>query len=107
MTRVAYVVIWSKKGGFGGDFDPGICQCTINQLNQWMNQSSHLDKDYETLGGSFMYRAIRISQKILAFGLSWGSRGSNRGSKRVKTCPSPYKSQYKCYFQGTARMRDW
>ena len=31
--RVAYVVIWSKRGSFGGDYDPGI----INQLNQWTN----------------------------------------------------------------------
>ena len=32
------------------------------------------------------------------FGLKWGS-------KWVKTCQSPYKSQYKCYFWGKCHMR--
>jgi len=31
--------------------------------------------------------------------------GQNRGSKWVKTCPSPNKTLYKCYFEGIGHMR--
>jgi len=44
---MAYVVIRYKRGRF----DPEICQCTINQLNQRMNLSSHREIDHEALGG--------------------------------------------------------
>ena len=35
----------------------------------------------------------------------WDIKGQNRGSKWVKTCPSPDKSQYKCYFWAKGHMR--
>ena len=74
MRRVGYV-IWSKKGSFGGSFDPEICQCTINQLNHRKNYSSLLEIDHETPGGSFMYMVRIVSQKNHSFGLTWGQGG--------------------------------
>ena len=45
-----------------------------------------------------------ISPKFTLFG---DVRGPNRGSKWVKTCPSPDKSHYKCYFWGIGHTRGW
>ena len=39
------------------------------------------------------------------FTLFWVILGQNRGSKRVKTCPSPNKTQYRCYFKGLGHVR--
>ena len=43
-----------------------------------------------------------ISPKFTTFG---GILGQNRGSKWVKTCPSPGKTRYRCYFWGIGHMR--
>ena len=32
------------------------------------------------------------------FTLFWGYKGAKPGSRWIKTCPSPYKLRYKCYF---------
>ena len=34
-----------------------------------------------------------------------GIRGQKRGSKWVKTCPSPYKTRYKCYLLAICHIR--
>ena len=49
-----------------------------------------------------MYQDFQILTLKLNF---WVNLGVKTGSKWVKTCPSPYKTRYKCHLQGISHVR--